>query len=257
MSMNLQGKRIAILGAAGTIGSRIALGAHAAGARLLLVDRSRDALAKLGGPLAGSNDVVFCECDITQPASVAGVFHEAVAKLGGLDGAVNSAYPRNARYGRPLLEVTYEDFCENVAMHLGGYFLFMQECLRFSTSRRTAFALVNLSSIYGVMAPRFEVYAGTAMTMPVEYAAIKAGLQHVTRYANAFAKGTGFRANCVSPGGILAGQDPRFVAAYNSHCRSKGMLDADDVVPAVLFLLSDESQFVSGQNIVVDDGFSL
>jgi NAD(P)-dependent dehydrogenase (short-subunit alcohol dehydrogenase family) len=255
--MNLQGKRIAIVGAAGAIGSRIAQGARAAGARLLLVDRSEQLLAKLGGPLTRSEDVAFCECDITSPASVANVFDEGVARLGGLDGAVNSAYPRNARYGRPLLEVTYEDFCENVSLHLGGYFLFMQECLRFSTSRRTPFALVNLSSIYGVMAPRFEVYEGTSMTMPVEYAAIKAGLQHVTRYANAFAKGTGFRANCVSPGGILAGQDARFLAAYNRHCRSKGMLDAQDVVPAVLFLLSDESQFVSGQNLIVDDGFSL
>lgn len=116
---------------------------------------------------------------------------------------------------------------------------------------------MNLSSIYGSIAPRFEVYEGTAMTMPVEYAAIKSSLQHLTRYVNAYMKGTAFRANCVSPGGILAGQDPRFLERYGRFTMRKGMLDAQDVVGAVLYALSDASRYMVGQNIVVDDGFSL
>ena len=114
-----------------------------------------------------------------------------------------------------------------------------------------------MSSIYGVIPPRFDIYANTSMTMPVEYSAIKAGLLHLTRYANAFVKGGQFRANCVSPGGILAGQDAQFLERYNSHCMSKGMLDSQDVVGTILFLLSDASEFMVGQNVVIDDGFSL
>jgi NAD(P)-dependent dehydrogenase (short-subunit alcohol dehydrogenase family) len=151
--------------------------------------------------------------------------------------------------------VTYADFCENLSLHLGGYFLFMQQCARYAIERGTPFSLVSLSSIYGVMAPRFEIYAGTRMTMPVEYAAIKSGLIHLNRYAHA--KGSKFRANCVSPGGILAGQDPDFLDRYNAYCRNKGMLEARDAVGAVVFLLSDAAEFIVGQNIVVDDGFSL
>ena len=109
------------------------------------------------------------------------------------------------------------------------------------------------------MAPRFDVYDGTAMTMPVEYAAIKAGLEHMTRYINAYMKGRGgtFRANCVSPGGIKDGQDERFLVSYRGHCVSKGMLDASDVTNSIVFLLSDQSRYVAGQNLIVDDGFSI
>jgi NAD(P)-dependent dehydrogenase (short-subunit alcohol dehydrogenase family) len=109
------------------------------------------------------------------------------------------------------------------------------------------------------MAPRFDVYAGTSMTMPVEYAAIKAGLEHMTRYVNAYMKGhcAQFRANCVSPGGILAGQDQQFLNRYGEHCLAKGMLDSKDITGTIMFLLSDNARHVVGQNIIVDDGFSI
>src|SRR5690606_7460562 len=154
-----------------------------------------------------------------------------------------------------FFEVTYEDFCENLALHLGGYFLFMQQCAKYATSRQKEFSLVNMSSIYGVMAPRFSIYEDTRMTMPVEYAAIKSSLQHITRYVTAYLKGASFRVNCVSPGGILANQDVTFLQKYNEHCSGKGMLDPIDVTPTVLFLLSDSARHISGQNIIVDDGF--
>ena len=107
------------------------------------------------------------------------------------------------------------------------------------------------------MTPRFEVYDGTAMTMPVEYSAIKAGVVQLTRYFAQYFKGSGIRVNCISPGGILDNQPESFLTAYNSHCASKGMLVPQDVLGALLFLLSDESRFMTGQNIVVDDGYSL
>src|SRR5690606_492334 len=195
--------------------------------------------------------------DITKLESVLSVFEIATTRFGAVDGAVNTAYPRNAGYGRHFFDVTYEDFCENLSLHLGGYFLFMQQCAKYSKDRNKSFSLVNLSSIYGVMAPRFEVYADTEMTMPVEYAAIKSAVQHLTRYATAYMKGTLFRVNCVSPGGIYAGQNANFLKSYNSHCSNKGMLNEVDVVPTIIFMLSDGSRHISGQNVVVDDGFSV
>ena len=133
----------------------------------------------------------------------------------------------------------------------------MQQCAKYALKTQAKFSLVNMSSIYGVMAPRFEIYAGTKMTMPVEYAAIKSALQHLGSYVSAYTKGTKFRVNCVSPGGILAGQDQAFLGRYNSHCRDKGMLEPKDILGAVLFLLSDASEYVCGQNIIVDDSFSV
>jgi NAD(P)-dependent dehydrogenase (short-subunit alcohol dehydrogenase family) len=135
----------------------------------------------------------------------------------------------------------------------------MQACAHYAQEHGHPFSLVNLSSIYGSMAPRFDVYAGTMMTMPVEYAAIKASIEHMTRYVNAYMKGRGtaFRANCVSPGGVLAGQDQQFLSRYGEHCLSKGMLDPEDVAGVIVFLLSDAARHVVGQNVIVDDGFSI
>jgi NAD(P)-dependent dehydrogenase (short-subunit alcohol dehydrogenase family) len=179
-----------------------------------------------------------------------------IQKHGRIDALVNNAYPHNKNYGRKLEEVTYEDFCENVDMHLGGYFLVAQQfCLAFK--KQGYGNLINMSSVYGSIAPRFEVYENTQMTMPVEYAAIKASIEHLTRYFAQYFKGASIRINSLSPGGIAAGQPSSFLKAYNEKCASKGMLDAKDLVSALIFLLSDESRFMTGQNLIIDDGFSL
>jgi len=254
----LQGKTVLVVGAAGRIGRTIVNAVLSAGGHAVALDTDAAGLQALIGA-HGSTALNCATLDMADRASIERALADAHDRFGGVDGAVNTAYPRNPRYGRHFFDVEYADFCENTGLHMGGYFLFMQACAHYALERGQPFSLVNLSSIYGSMAPRFDVYAGTSMTMPVEYAAIKAGLEHMTRYVNAYMKGRGaaFRANCVSPGGILDGQDEQFLARYGEHCVSKGMLDAQDVTGAIVFLLSDASRYVTGQNFLVDDGFSL
>lgn len=254
----LQGKTILIVGAAGRIGRVVLDAVLAAGGRAVALDSDINGLQALAGANAQA-EVDFVTVDIADRVAIDCALANAHDRFGAVDGAVNAAYPRNPNYGRHFFDVEYADFYENAGLHLGGYFLFMQSCARYSLEREHAFSLVNLSSIYGSMAPRFDVYAGTSMTMPIEYAAIKAGIEHITSYVNAYMKGRGvaFRANCVSPGGILAGQEQQFLSRYGEYCMSKGMLDAQDVTGAIVFLLSDAACHVVGQNIIVDDGFSI
>jgi NAD(P)-dependent dehydrogenase (short-subunit alcohol dehydrogenase family) len=108
-----------------------------------------------------------------------------------------------------------------------------------------------------VVAPRFEIYKNSQMTSPVEYAAIKSGIIHLTKYIAKYLKGTGIRVNTVSPGGIYDNQNESFVRNYNKFSLSKGMLDSADVVGTLIYLISDASMYVNGQNIIVDDGWSL
>lgn len=253
----LAGKTYIVVGAGGRLGKIIVDALLEAQSNVVAVDFSAAAIAEMRVAKQASQCFMPLQADITNAMQVAAVFNQAHERFGELNGAVNSAYPRNANYGRAFLDVDFQDFSENVALHLGGYFVFMQQCVKYAKNTTTAFSLVNMSSIYGVVAPRFELYEGTQMGMPVEYAAIKSGLQHITRYANAFAKDIGFRANCLCPGGILDGQDPQFLQGYASHCQNKGMLDALDVLGSTLFLLSPLSQYVVGQILVVDDGFTL
>ena len=254
----LQGKTVLVVGGAGRIGQGIVGAVLSAGGRVHALDTDAAGLQALTD--AHGTEALHCATlDIADRASIEEAMADAHERLGRVDGAVNTAYPRNARYGRHFFDVEYADFCENTGLHMGGYFLFMQACARYAVERGTPFSLVNLSSVYGSMAPRFDVYVGTSMTMPIEYAATKAGLENITRYVNAYMKGrsASFRANCVSPGGIKDSQDELFQVNYRAHCISKGMLESADVVGTVLFLLSDQSRHVAGQTHIIDDGFSL
>ena len=194
--------------------------------------------------------------DITNKGSICNLITNIKKKYGRIDAVVNNAYPRNANYGNKLEEVTYSDFCENTSMHLGGYFLVAQQFALFFRNEGGG-NIVNMSSIYGTMAPRFGVYDGTAMTMPVEYAAIKSSIVQLTRYFAQYFKGEKVRVNCLSPGGILDNQPEEFVKAYNSYCNEKGMLDPADMTGPLIFLLSDASRYITAQNLIVDDGYTI
>ena len=95
------------------------------------------------------------------------------------------------------------------------------------------------------------------MTSPVEYAVIKAGIAHLTRYMARYFKTWNVRVNSISPGGIRDGQPDIFQKKYDRFGSGKGMLDPSDLCGALLFLLSAMSRYVNGQNIIVDDGWSL
>jgi NAD(P)-dependent dehydrogenase (short-subunit alcohol dehydrogenase family) len=194
--------------------------------------------------------------DITDTGSVERLIGALQASYGRIDALVNNAYPRNKSWGRKLEDVSYADFCENVSLHLGGYFLVAQKFALYFRANGGG-SIVNMGSIYGTQAPRFEIYAGTEMTMPVEYAAIKAGIIQLTRYFAQYFKTDGTRCNSLSPGGILDRQAESFLEGYASHCGTKGMLEPADLVGALVFLLSDSSRYVNGQNLIVDDGFCL
>jgi NAD(P)-dependent dehydrogenase (short-subunit alcohol dehydrogenase family) len=250
----LKNKIIVVTGGAGTIGECFVRGISERGGVAVAADINIDAAKLITLNCKGNAE--SAHLDITSKDSILDLISDLMQRYGRIDGIVNNAYPRNKNYGNKLEDVTYVDFCDNVNMHLGGYFLVAQQfCLAFKSQGYGN--LINISSIYGSIAPRFHVYEGTSMTMPVEYAAIKSSIEHLTRYFSQYFKGSGIRINSLSPGGILASQPKEFVDAYNKECSSKGMLDPNDLLGALMFLLSDESRFIVGQNLIVDDGFSL
>ena len=254
----VKGKVIVVTGGAGLFGRTFVEGIAAAGGTTIAADINLQAAQETASALSpnSSGRIEAAQLDITSEESIRSLITDLRERHGHIDAVVNNAYPRNRNYGRKLEDVSYADFCENLNLHLGGYFLVTQQFCKIFREQGGG-NVINMSSIYGFMTPRFEVYDGTAMTMPVEYSAIKAGVVQLTRYFAQYFKGSGIRVNCISPGGILDKQPESFLAAYNSHCASKGMLLPQDVLGALLFLLSDESRFMTGQNIVVDDGYSL
>jgi len=259
MAIALRNNVVVITGGAGLLGRTLVRAVVANGGIAVCADRDGEAGRTFTESLSeeyGGDRVGHFPLDITSPSSVEELYDHVFSKWGAMDALVNCAYPRNPHYGRPFEEITYSDFCENVSCHLGGYFLTSQRAaIRFKKQGHGN--IVNFASIYGVITPRFEIYEGTRITMPVEYAAIKSAVIHLTKYLAAYYKGCGIRANCISPGGILNGQPDSFVENYNRHALTKGMLAPDDIAGSLLFLLSEDSSFINGQNIVVDDGWTL
>ncbi len=203
-----------------------------------------------------SQDVDFVQIDITSKESIENAIKLLDAKYGHIDALINNAYPRNKNYGRSFFDVEYDDFSQNISLNLGGYFVTSQIFAKYFKTQGKG-NIINISSIYGIIAPKFEVYNNTSMTMPVEYAAIKSGVIHLTKYMAKYFKDMNIRVNTLSPGGIYDNQDPTFVQQYNALCLNKGMLDKSDLEGALIFLLSDMSLYIQGQNICVDDGFCL
>lgn len=254
--MLLKNKKILVVGAGGLLGSHTVSVLLSEGAEVIaadiIIEKMQEQLINQDIDIEISK-LSLQSLDITNEASVKDFFTTAEH----LDGAVNCTYPRNQNYGTHFLDVKLSDFNENVSLHLGSTFLFTQQCAVYYLRCQAPFSLVNVSSVYGVIAPKFSIYNNTNMTMPVEYAAIKSALIHLNKYVVKYINDSNFKVNSVSPGGILDTQPEAFLEAYKGHTLGKGMLSRDDVTGTILFLLSAHSKHVNGQNIVVDDGFSL
>ena len=255
MSELVKDKVVIVTGGAGLLG-RTFCQAIADNGGIAVVAEYDIAIAEKLCTSLGNASIVPAQVNITDKASVETLITTISKKYGKIDALVNSAYPRNKNYGKHFFDVEYEDFCENLGMNLGGYFLTSQLFAKYFYKQGYG-NIINLASIYGVVAPRFQIYDNTPMTMAVEYAAIKSGLIHLTKYMAKYFKGKHIRVNTISLGGIEDRQPEPFLKAYKELCLNKGMLDAKDVSGTVVFLLSELSEYVNGQNIVVDDGFTL
>ena len=250
---------IVVTGGAGLLGKELCKAIAKSGGTPIVADLDTDRAKLVCDEINQNNErdiADYCFLDITKVGSIDTVIADLSKKYGRIDCLVNNAYPRNKNYGRKFLEVEYEDFCENLNLNIGGYFLITQLLAKYFLKQGYG-NIVNISSIYGHIAPRFEMYDETSMTMPVEYAVIKAGLNNLTQYLAKLFKGKNIRVNAISPGGIFNGQDESFLNSYQSFCLNKGMLDSTDISGTLLFLISKDSQYINGQNIIVDDGFSL
>lgn len=255
MLTGIKDKMVVVTGGAGLLGKTFCQAIATNGAIAIMAERELS-VAKKAVEALGMERIIPAQIDITDIDSIQELISSVSEKFGKIDALINSAYPRNKNYGKHFFDVTYDDFCENVGMNLGGYFLTSQQFAKYFYEQGYG-NIINLASIYGVIAPRFEVYDNTTMTMPIEYAAIKSGLIHLSKYMAKYFKGKNIRVNTISLGGIENKQPESFLRAYKEFCLNKGMLDAKDISGTVLFLLSDLSEYVNGQNIVVDDGFTL
>lgn len=241
---SLKDKVIVITGGNGLLGKQMVDTFRKQGAKTIAADLAFDN--------QGPDDFII---DITDAASVQKAIAAIAEKYGKIDGWVNNAYPRTKDWGNRFENISVDSWRKNVDMHLNGYFICCQAVLE-QMKKQGHGSLINMSSIYGLVGPDFTVYEGTEMTMPAAYAAIKGGLNNLTRYLAAYYGPFQVRVNTVSPGGIFDNQPQAFVDNYNKKVPMKRMGSPKDIVAAIFYLLCDEAEYVTGQNLAVDGGWT-
>jgi len=246
---------VAITGGAGLIGTAFAKAIIKNRGKVIIGDVSIDRGISIQNEL-GVDNALFVEVNTSDIDSIDKFLKIGKDHFGKVDSAIHCAYPRSEQWGTKFEELKAEGLREDLFNQLGGAILFSQRLISFYREQGYG-NLVHVSSIQGVAAPKFEHYVGTKMVSPIEYSAIKSGIISITKYLAKYCKSQNIRVNCISPGGILDDQPDVFLEKYNSTCSSKGMMNAQDLNGTIVYLLSNKSEYVNGQNIIIDDGWIL
>ena len=241
---SLFGKIILVTGGSGLLGREIIKNLSESGAIALNADVNVET----------NLDNLQLNVDITSEASVSNAISLVLETYGRVDGLVNNAYPRTKDWGTKFEEITYTSWQTNVDIQMNTTFLFIQKIM--PELIKSKGSIVNMTSIYGVVGNDMTLYDGTNLGTAAPYSAIKGGIVNFTRYLASYFGRKGVRVNCVSPGGIFDNQDEKFVRNYENKVPMARMGNPDDIAPVVSFLLSDGAKYITGQNIIVDGGWT-
>lgn len=259
---DLLGKVALVTGAAGWLGLPITMGLARAGAKTIMVGRSRSKLLRAKDQLKtmGISASTFAS-DINNPESRNELVNFVSSEFGVLDVLVNNAHSVGRTIGMEQTPQSAKklDFSSAIESYWSLTQVFV-DLLERGSEKSASSSVINISSMYAHVSPRPSIYRNTAIPMnPVEYGAQKAGIEQMTRWlAIQLAKKT--RVNSISPGAFpernLALMEPTFTKRLAKQV-PMGRIGAPwEIAGPVIFLASQDASYITGANIVVDGGWT-
>jgi len=248
---DLKDKNVLVTGAAGQLGRTICGAYIKAGSRVIGADNDSNGKKKSDPGLAE-----YLLMDISDKESVVKAFKHIYSKSGRLDMLVNNA---GVNVFEPFEERSEKSFDWVTDVNLKGTFLCIQEYAKQARRGLHKGSIVNITSLYGVISPDFRIYTDCNRSNSEVYGAVKAGIIQMTKYFAVHLAQYGIRVNCVSPGGIFNPDSPQgadFIKNYSYRCPMGRMAKAEEMVGGVLYLSSEAAAYTTGQNLVIDGGFS-
>jgi NAD(P)-dependent dehydrogenase (short-subunit alcohol dehydrogenase family) len=183
------------------------------------------------------------------------------AELGATTVLINNAAAKSPNFFEPFESFPLQDWEQVMRVNATGVMLCCQE-FGSGMAERGRGSIINLLSIYGIVAPDQRIYEGSlyegrAINTPAVYSASKAAVWGLTRYLAGYWGHRGVRVNAVTPGGVFSGQNDAFVQRYSACVPLGRMAQRDELTGAVVYLASGASSYVSGHNLVVDGGLTV
>ena len=265
---DLTGRVAIVTGGAGLLGYHHGAILAAAGAHVVLLDLAvaNPAMRAEQLQLAHGPECLGLAVNITSEASIEEARDKIVAQFGRVDilinNAANNPKVEDAKPGQQwsrLENFPVQVWNDDIAVGLTGAFL----CSRVFGAemvKRNAGVILNVASDLGVIAPDQRLYRKDGVpeeqqpVKPVTYSVVKTGLIGLTRYLSTYWTANNIRVNAISPGGVFNGQPTEFTDKLHALIPMARMAHKDEYQGAVLFLCSDASSYMTGQNLIVDGG---
>jgi 2-deoxy-D-gluconate 3-dehydrogenase len=266
---DLTGRVAVVTGAVGLLGAEFCRTLAEAGAAVVVVDLNASASQAVADTLTSSGATALAlPADITRPNEVNALVEKTLSAFGRLDILVNSAgldpkFDPEA-VGKGITPGAFEDYpldLWNSALNvnLTGLFLVTQACVRPMIAQGRKGSIINICSTYGLNGPDQRIYIKDGERVafkPVYYTVTKAGVLGFTKYLAAYYSGTDIRVNALTPGGVFNNHEEYFVKNYSAKTILGRMAYKDEMNGALLFLASDASSYMTGNNVVVDGGWT-
>jgi NAD(P)-dependent dehydrogenase (short-subunit alcohol dehydrogenase family) len=263
---DLKGKTAVVTGGIGILGREFCSILAEFGANVAVVDiqheLARDFAAELETNFGHKSAGFYC--DVTNPESVEQMVNDVVSVFGEINILHNNAAGKSndlSQFFAPLEEYDLDQWNQIMDINIGGMFLVAKYVGRVMVEQQKGGSIIQTSSIYGIMGPDNRIYEGSyylehQINTPAVYTASKAAIVGLTKYLATYWASKGIRVNTITPGGVESGQNDIFKQQYSARVPLNRMGKPREIAGALLYLASEASSYVTGQNIVVDGGLS-
>jgi NAD(P)-dependent dehydrogenase (short-subunit alcohol dehydrogenase family) len=254
-----------VMGGLGLIGREVTNAFASAGARTIVLDLETNKDRVLDRKMSLKDfDIIFRHFDCANMELLEHNFSNLIKEFDSPTVFINCSYPRTADWDKSSFsEITINSFRKNVDIHMNSYAWLARLAAEVMVKAGTDGSIIQLGSIYGVLAQDLSVYEGTEMHENMSYAVIKGGITNLTRQMASYYGQHNIRVNTLCPGGLeghIAGksdtQSPVFIEQYSKKTPLKRLGCAEEVASTALFLASEASSYITGVTIIVDGGWS-
>lgn len=263
---DLKGKVAVITGATGILGRNFCKGLAEFGANVVVVDLDKESAERFAMDLEQEYKIkaLGIGCNVADPDEVIKMVKTVVEEFGEIHILHNNAASKSSsleQFLAPFEDYSLQTWREVMSVNLDGFFLVAQQVGKQMIKQGKGGSIIQTASIYGVMAPDHRIYEGSfymgkPISSPAVYSASKGGVIALTKYLATYWAEYGIRVNSLIPGGVESGQNEEFYRRYSARIPLGRMASQQDMVGALLYLASDASAYVTGQNIIVDGGLS-